>query len=304
MPDMLDWLRYRFHLFRLHREKRRIQAHLPKSDRSSRLSDPTNQFFLAMIASLLAWVIPATWWLETLILNIVVIIFGNICLRTSTLLKQQHFIIRGSVWIVCAVGVTAFGYPSVIDRYTEAHPKKQVAAVPDFLPTPLSLKDLFETDFSPGTGIGMGLYSEPIFGRPSGENIPVKMRIVTDFDAHSKFLAFYLAPNAHNYDLAIALAIQYKELMDHMENVVTPTLRHAGDSAEGVGKNLPFVGQIYLYTEADMTLQEKAALERFYNGRGLSVQFRGSDYQITHSNQHRPRPAMMQLPSILFHQPK
>jgi hypothetical protein len=92
--------------------------------------------------------------------------------------------------------------------------------------------------------------------------------------------------------------------MDHMENVVTPTLRHAGDSAEGVGKNLPFVGQIYLYTEADMTLQEKAALERFYNGRGLSVQFRGSDYQITHSNQHRPRPAMMQLPSILFHQPK
>jgi hypothetical protein len=176
------WCRYRFRLFRLHRKKRRIQAHRPKSDRSSFFGDPIIQLSIAAILGILAWAIPMSWWLESILLAIVVILLVVICFRL-----KQHFLVRCLVLLLSIIIITPICYFSLIDRYNEAHPKKQEAEAPSFLPTPLSLKDLFDTDFSPGTGIGIGLYSEPIFGRPSGENIPVKMRIVTDFDAHSKF---------------------------------------------------------------------------------------------------------------------
>lgn len=44
--------------------------------------------------------------------------------------------------------------------------------------------------------------------------------------------------------------------------------------------DLVFTGRIYLYHEADLSIQQRASLIQMYRARHLDVQFRGSDYLI------------------------
>src|ERR1700722_2863533 len=131
---------------------------------------------------------------------------------------------------------------------SEAEPTKTVAH-----PLPPQIVDLFSKDFSFmkfGTRVDI-------------ENKGVKFttidyQIYQDFDSKSEFMSFYIPSiqgNVGTYDVCAYIPNLYQSLLDKYHAMIQGGLKSPGQETQW-SNNLVFTGQIYIYYEDDLTLEQ------------------------------------------------
>jgi hypothetical protein len=136
---------------------------------------------------------------------------------------------------------------------------------------PRTVKEHFDSDFTTGdVSNSMKLWMN------DGKTYLLPYRVVTDFIARSKFLAFYVpdAPNAMY--LCKALAENLQAPLDAVNQSLSMIL------TDGVAQtslaDLTFSGRVFIYHENLFSLQELATIESYFQSKGAAVEFRGIRY--------------------------
>jgi hypothetical protein len=162
-----------------------------------------------------------------------------------------------------------------------------------YLATPLSMKDLYDTDFKNGDALGM------IGVLTSSERKQIKMdfKIVSDFEARSKYMVVYIPDTPDAYEECKAVATDNTFLLKMVNDTLRERRTTPGETAPNLSEELPFSGRVYIYLESDFSLQQSAALESYFANLGLSPQFRGVAWRAIHMNDER-KPANQMIGTV------
>jgi hypothetical protein len=194
--------------------------------------------------------------------------------------RQNMFPAIGMVVsFVCLIGFSVWYYrssqtPKLVDIAQPA---------PKTYPTPLTLRNIFDTDFSNQMTYGGEAESTDV----DGTHVTISWLVVADFIARTKYLAYYIPRSPKTVNICAALTSGYQQTLDDADKRVEIRLSIPGDSADTALRDLRFSGRIYIYLEQDLPLQQLAALEAAFNNNNAAVQFRGSTYRTLHWNEKR-----------------
>ena len=138
----------------------------------------------------------------------------------------------------------------------------------------ITLLYLFEHDFGERL---LSSQSEEVFtSQKDNTEVRIKVRTFFDFEAQNKFIAFYIPPNPNTFDLCMSLVDEYKNIFTSDEAIKVET-SHPG--LQPVSKSdLKFSGRVFIYHEYHLFEAQKRKIFDLYKEKGLSVQFRGTDY--------------------------
>jgi hypothetical protein len=148
------------------------------------------------------------------------------------------------------------------------------------LPVPLTLQNLFDTDF-PGQIAFKGADHLDItvdWGTPGEHELSAVVQYLVLRDssvAHKKSLAYFINSNSETDILCAAILQAYQD-----------SLRQ-GDARL---QELEFSGRIYIYTESALSSNQVAKLQSAFSDNHIEVQFRGPEYLMAHSNEARLAP--------------
>ena len=184
---------------------------------------------------------------------------------------------RFLVWVltICALVSASYLAAEVAAKghsNPPAEARKPALKLPVDFDTPLYRR--FESDFPKGMKI-------EVVGEAAnskGHKTKIVIRRVLDFDAGIKFVAFYVPPIEDIYDLAAYIAGHVQEFLDPSTGVVTASRRDPGDSNSMSSRKFIFTKVVYLYSESDLDIQDKARLDSYFRSKGLTLQFRSTDY--------------------------
>jgi len=168
----------------------------------------------------------------------------------------------------------------------------------------VTLQELFENDWPdlPAyyTITILGLQGKS--GPPVDVNLP--WRLNGDFVARSKFLAFLLDSKLSAetaIDLCVFIANNYQVFIDATDNAVDVEGKLPTDSGATHLKEMVFSRRIYVYYLPVLSLEQMGSIEVLYRQKGLSIQFRGSDYAWIHRESPPPlRPSPLTAGSVLL----
>jgi hypothetical protein len=144
---------------------------------------------------------------------------------------------------------------------------------------PTTLLDLFKKDFTGVVSLsGNGFDLQDATGQVGAH---VDWRVLMDFTAKSKFIAFYVP--AVNDEVPVCLA-----LIDKVQPIMDDLLQHLDASGGFTGEStslreLTFSGRVFIYHEWPLSNKQKADILEAYSAKGMDVQFRGVDYLSSHS---------------------
>jgi hypothetical protein len=185
-------------------------------------------------------------------------------------------------------------------------PTNQKALATSSVPTPTNteapqlatLKQLFENDWPDLPAYySVSTLASPKPGKSDAREFSVPWRLTGDFVASSKFLGFFFDSNlspADAVDLCIFLSDHYQQFIDAANAQVDITAKWPADSAVTHLKDLTFSKRIFIYyRNSDFTLPQMGSVQVLYEQQGLTVQFRGADYEWIHRTDHpafRPKP--------------
>ena len=154
-----------------------------------------------------------------------------------------------------------------------------VAASPVYYKTPLTLKQIFATDFPNNMTVG----SESMLTyQPDNTVVHVSYLIILDFIARSRFIAYYLPRTPHAFEFCERLGRGSQETLDFSDQRQGITARAPGESSKTEMNDLQFSKRVYVYTEEDLTLREEANCEQIFLENGVSVEFRGQAWHTLH----------------------
>lgn len=160
---------------------------------------------------------------------------------------------------------------------------------------PLSLRELFYTDFSECLGIE-NFVNVVRPGREGSLNIPC--RLLTNLGARSKFLAVFVSYMETDDAIGICnyVARDATHIIEQLGKVVSFSSLGAGDTSEATSANVVFTRTIYVYHETNFSLQQLAALESEFHAQNLAVVFRGHSYHVLNWRDGRVRRMTPQQP--------
>jgi len=187
-------------------------------------------------------------------------------------------------------GPTTTTRPDIIHPITNPPPAS--APTPSTIPDkptsrPLTLKELFDTDFTSG-----GCNSEFTLTLKDGTKRIIPYRVLTDFLSRTKYLAFYVpdAPDAMGQCKYLAANLQMP--FDAVSKAIEVTMYDAGGMSKTEYKDLVFTGRVFLYHETYFSLAQLAELEAFFIENKAAVEFRGHAYLVLHWHEKRVLPNM------------
>jgi len=171
-------------------------------------------------------------------------------------------------------------------------PEKSSAAT-----QPLTLKNLFDTDFPSGS-VSNTITMKSV---RDGTIFSIPYRVVTDFTARTKFIAFYVPSSPSAFDICCALPPQIQTVFDAIEKSIEITATDSGNAPTTL-KDLAFTGRSFIYCEDNFSFLQLATIESAFSERNTAVQFRGQTYWVLHCNDKRelpnPAPAAILAPAI------
>ena len=150
---------------------------------------------------------------------------------------------------------------------------------------PLTLKELFDTDFPTGS-VSNELTMK---SAKDGTVFKIPYRVVTDFTARTKFIAFYVPSSANTFDICCALPQQIQTVFDAVEKSIEITATDPGNAPTSL-KELVFTGRIFIYCEDSLSHQQLATIQSVFSQNKAEVQFRDQTYWILHCNDKRELP--------------
>jgi hypothetical protein len=161
----------------------------------------------------------------------------------------------------------------------------------EYYKTPLTLRNLFDTDFNQVKVSGETTFT--ITNRTTGNAVKVVVQrvMVLDFNARSRFLAFFVPTSTETFNVCEALASGYHHILEDLDRSVSVMVRSPADTDATEMKDTTFSGRIYIYHEDSLSLQQLASLDTIFKSQGADARFRGQDYLVFHWNEQREKPA-------------
>lgn len=169
---------------------------------------------------------------------------------------------------------------------------------------PATLKDLFENDW-PDVPAYYNVSVLQIGEAAQHKEINLAWRLNADFQARSQFLAFLLESNlspVDAVDICVFLADHYQQFIETANSQVDIAGKWPTDTSTTHLRELVFSKRIFIYYgNPELSLEQMGSIEVLYKQKGLSIQFRGTDYQWLHRNDHPPfRPKPLVAGAVLF----
>jgi hypothetical protein len=203
-----------------------------------------------------------------------------------TFIKSTTLYFVGALGFLIVLFIVGEIQPAPNQPLTVAANAPSPSATPHYLPVPLTLKNLFDTDFPQ-----MHLTQDFKFtSRNTGSDYPITYQLIWDFDAKTEFLAVFIPRTTDAFIAAKAVAMGYQGMIDLLDERVKASASAPGESAATQSTDLTFSGRIFVYYEGDLTLQQMASLEQLFTERKLAVEFRGLNYQALRGNEKRVAP--------------
>src|SRR5262249_9325883 len=114
----------------------------------------------------------------------------------------------------------------------------------------------------------------------------IHARLHFDFDAYAQYVSFFI-PEMNGVELPEAFALQgLPELMKTPSERVGVQMGIGGERQDG--KDLPFTGRVYLYSERSVKDEYKERLVQEAAAIGLSVVFRSVEYMKERNRYEKP----------------
>jgi hypothetical protein len=101
-------------------------------------------------------------------------------------------------------------------------------------------------------------------------------RIHLDFSSGSRFVSCYM-PSGSAFLGSVYLAQNISKIMADLA-ALKITSRRLSDASESSCEDLVFTGNVFVYHEDNLTLQERATLDAIYKDKGLNLRLRGQEY--------------------------
>jgi hypothetical protein len=139
-----------------------------------------------------------------------------------------------------------------------------------------TMHSLFQDDLRRYFAFGRQLQ---VKNRLTGKVTNVEVKVVLDFDANSKFIAVFIPQvgDLEAYSMCQEFIGQYQHILDDTDEHFQMGNGMPGEEIVASQK-LIFSRRVFIYHEDELSLQERASLEKLYEARNLVVQFRGLAY--------------------------
>jgi hypothetical protein len=230
------------------------------------------------IFALLAYPVWNFWWIERKLRRQLVAII---------LLAAFAALIGYAAWSLPeGVPANSKAMPSQVGSSSSTPLSTRVVPTPAYYSTPLSLNELFDTDF-PYLNANHGLLLESV---PKGHELMLRLRIIFDTDERTKFVAAYIPFDPDSrfaYAACFALASELPATVNAITLQSTSSISRPDETSPTFLKELSFSGRIYIYYENDFSVDELATLNQEYRRLGLASEFRGVGYLKQHENEKR-----------------
>ena len=175
----------------------------------------------------------------------------------------------------------------------------------DYLPLPLTMRDLFDTDFTAeANGFGPALRAQAfgaqiaLHNSQTAENYDVPVKIIYAIERNTRFEAYFV-PKAYD---ALNIA---KALSADPEGPLKIFDQHAAASAPGPAgmapngiKGVPFSRLVVFYFEQDPALQQLEQIKSLFQDKNITVEFHGQEYLFAHRGERRLRQQTRKLGGI------
>ena len=148
-----------------------------------------------------------------------------------------------------------------------------------YFPLPLTLRNLFDTDDFKSLGI---TNDATILNPLNGHHNTVTVRLFEDLNEKVEFFSVFIPHSPDAFDLCVAVAGHYKSILNQLHQHILVGTVIPGETAETWSRDLTFSGRVYIYLDDDLSLQQLATLEKFYNQNGLSPEFRSRAFLTLH----------------------
>jgi hypothetical protein len=168
------------------------------------------------------------------------------------------------------------------------HPASTLPSAPASEPSaspptpPLTLKELFDTDFPTG-GV---TNTVTLKSRKDGPAITVPFFVVTDFIARTKFIAFYVPSFPDIFAVCCSLPHMIRVVFETTDKSIEIKTTDSVNTPTAL-KDLAFTGRIYIYYEDDLSFQQLATIQAAFSEQNVDVQFRGPAYLALHRHEKR-----------------
>jgi hypothetical protein len=103
-----------------------------------------------------------------------------------------------------------------------------------------------------------------------------------DLNEKVEFFSVFIPHSPDAFDLCVAVAGHYKSILNQLHQKILVGTVIPGETAETWSRDLTFSGRVYIYLDDDLSLQQLATLEKFYNQNGLSPEFRSRAFLTLH----------------------
>jgi hypothetical protein len=149
--------------------------------------------------------------------------------------------------------------------------------IDDIPPEDINLLDLFDHDFPSATSkIGGGWTLQP--KETSQPSMHVYYYVMLEFGSSSKFVSFYVPSSTDAYNVCASLADYTPQALDEAGRFGVTGKEQSGDSTLNTAKEAVFTGRVYIYSQADLAVDDLAKLTDLYRSKNLKLQFRSNDY--------------------------
>ena len=136
---------------------------------------------------------------------------------------------------------------------------------------PKTMLSLFKSDFNL-------LSRQQEFTLATNPETHVFVRVFYDFDAHVKFLGYYIPFTHQLFSLCNQIPETYKTIMEGGGIWTRGIHEGTGGTRRTKAKGLPFSGRIFVYHEGFLTNDEYLNLQNKFKANNLDLIMRGMDY--------------------------
>jgi hypothetical protein len=164
----------------------------------------------------------------------------------------------------------------------------------DYLPRPLTMRDLFDTDFTAeANGFGPALRAQAfgaqitLHNSQTAENYDVPVKIIYATERNTRFVAYFVPKAYDALNIAKALSADPEgplKIFDQHAAVSAPG--PAGTASSGI-KGAPFSRLVVFYFEQDPALLQLEQIKSLFKDKSITVEFHGQEYLFAHRQERR-----------------
>jgi hypothetical protein len=105
-------------------------------------------------------------------------------------------------------------------------------------------------------------------------------KIVSDTDANSKFIVFYVPEGGDSVGIIKFLAAEYQGYFTDVETQHWAVMKSQGASDAVNTKDLAFSGRVFVYHEDTYSIEQQAEFVKLFRQHGATLLLRGPDHSL------------------------